>query len=1054
MAPRTPEPISDDVPDDPPAPARPDRYTQTQPIRPAPPRGRRRWLWRWLLVIVVVGALLIALLPTLLSTGPGTRLLLARVQPYVGGTLEIDDLSLGWFGGQSATGVRYRQRSGELSVDVGAVRAHDLSLLRLLIGGRQLGTIDLDNVLVVYAAADPDQAPPANESESEPAARDEPVATPAPQPPVEPKRFTLPREFAVTVNVRGLDVLYSASQMQPVRVSSASSSFSVIGGEDLGLDIDASVQQSGRIGRLTVKGDVIGFADDQGQLQPALADYQVTAEANSLPVDGLGRALAERRYRNPATQYVLGKRGRLAAILGGEQLDARAALKGRFNQIEAEVTVLTENLNVQLPLQRAGQRVVVGPQAMVQWEMTPAGFSALFDKSGLVLNRPVQFVTRKIEADLPRKDRGFDLDASGLSLVLVGDDAKMTDKLGRPIEVTGLRLGVTSASLADLVVARLEGTVTAPDEAGQMVSGALQADLRGKRLFEPDREISFVSEKLPILLVDALGGFEDDLVVWLGATLDLDIIVQGGLVEDADGSRVVYDFFLSPESSRIVGELPGRIDGQHITGATPDQEPIEIVLRPEGFARLMSMLSGDRDKPLFQFAGDQSMTAYVTIHETSYASQAGVKWTPNYGYVVRDLIYTNITIELTPAKVYDPRKQVTYELRSGKLDLKFAQGTLDYALEVDLWVPEDAGRAGFGAMLALQTTVFDIIDSTGKLPLTKPAFVEQIRLNGGIDLDHTPSALFDSLLERDGDLAAVLGPIVEDLDVQFQYAHGKPTGASVRLNWDDRVNAPIDGAWASMRPLDLKIDANGMMTIADGKDVTLELRVHPELGDRWMGQLHPILLDAKSGDRPVQVTIKGDSFRFPIGQGSMKGANVEAMVDLGSLEFADDALLGRLLSWTGHAGDRAVFDPARVKLADGILSYEQLDLSVGNVQLRFDGKLNLESGQIEQMAMRVPASSLIQVFSELDGVVAKDDYLSIPMTGSIRSPKFDRTMITREVARLLTENALRRQQQRLEDRLREAIGADPQSPEDELINRGFDFFRRQIEQSREQKQGE
>lgn len=1037
--------------DDTPAPKRPDHHGNADGPHEHGPR--RRWLWRSVLMVVLLLILIVALLPTLLSSGPGTRFLVARIQPYAGGTLEIDDLSLGWFSGQSATGVHYRQDGGVLAVDIGDLRAHEVTLFHLLIGGRQLGTIDLDNVLVVYAVPDPDSAParpqsqPVSAPASSPRQAAEPAPTNPPAPQAEPKPFSLPRDFAVTVNARGVEVLYSAPQMQPVRVSSASSSVSVVKGVDLGVDIDASVQQGGRIGRLSLKGDVFGIADADGRLQPILADYQVAAEASNLPIDGLSRALAERRYANPTARYLLGKRGRLAAILGGEKLDARAALKGTPNQIEADVSVQTENLEAALPLRRLGQRVVVSSdEAMVDWLMTPAGFSALFEKSGLTLNRAVHFASRTIEADLPRKGRGIDLDASGLSLVLVGDDATMTDKLGREILVEGLRLGVTSEALSKLVAARLEATVTAPDETGEMVAGALQVDLRGQQLFTPNREISFISKKLPILLVDALGGFEDDLVVWLGATLNLDIIVQGGLVEDAEGARVVYDFSLSPDSSRIAGELPGRIDGRRITGATPDQEPIEIQLRPAGFARLMSMLSGDRDKPLLRFAGDQSMTAYVTINQTSYGPRPARADADKALYFFPEQLYTDITIELSPATVVDPRKGVTYELRGGTINAKIVDRQLAYTVDVDLWVPEDAGRAGFGAALTLQTTVFDLLDTTGKLPLTKPAFVEQIRLDGGIDLDHTPSALFDTLLERDGDLAAVLGPVVDDLEVQFQYAHGKPTGASIRLNWDDRIDAPLDGAWASMRPLELNIDDKGMMTIADGKDVTIELRVHPELGDRWMGQLHPILFDAQSGDRPVQVTIKGDTFRFPIGQGSMKGANVEAMVDLGSLEFAEDALLARLMSWAGHSGERAVFNPARVKLADGLLSYEELDLSVGNVQLRFDGKVDLESGQIVDMAMRVPGSSLVKVFNELEGVVPADDFLSIPMSGSLRQPKFDRTLITREVTRMLTENARRR----LGDRVREEIGVDPDSPEGEAIEGGFDFIRRRLEQHQQQ----
>lgn len=1007
MAHRTPTPPPADLSEDTAGNTRPDRYTQPDSASVVKPRSKSRWVWRGLILGLLLVVLLVALLPMLLSTGPGTRLLVDRLGPRLGGTLEIDDLSLGWIGGQSAKGVRYRRGDGVLSIDIGEARADELSLFHVLTGGRGLGAIDLDNVLVVYAVAESSDAPAS--SQPAPGREPDPVAA---APLAEPEPFTLPRDLSVELHIRGLDVRYRAPQMLPVQVSSASSSIRINNGADLGLNIDASVQQGTRIGRLTLKGDVYDLADDAGMLQPGRADYQLTAEANNLPIDGLTRALAEREYTNPAAQFFLGQRGRLAAVLGGERLDARATLKGTVNQIEADVSVQTENLDLRLPLQREGQRVVVASSdAGIEWELTPAGFASLFAQSGLTLDGPVAFASRKFEASLPRQGVGFDLDACGLAFVMAGERATMTDPLGRAIEVQGLRLGVTSESLSSLVVAGLEAMVTAPDEAGEMVAGALQIDLRGKRLFEPDREVRFISEKLPILLIDALGGFEDDLVVWLGATLDLDIMAQGVLLQGDDGSRFVYDFSLLSESSRVDGELPGRIDGPHITGATLPQQPIQIVLRAEAFARLMSMISGDRENPLLRLARDQSMTAYVTVHPTSYAADPSRPRSRESLVLIPELVYTDIEIELSSATVVDPSKDVTYELRKGTFTAKVADRTLDYALDVDLWVPADAGRAGFGAALTLQTTVFDLLDTTGKLPLARSAFAEQVRLSRGIGLEQTPSALFDTLLQQDGDLAALLGPVVEGLDVQLSVAHGKPTGATVRLNWDDRIGAPIDGTWASMRPVELAIDDQGMMTIADGQDVTIELRVQPDLAERWMSRLNPILSRARRGDRPVQIRIDGSSFRFPIGSGSMKGSHVDATVDLGSLEFVPEGLLPELMSWADLPAQRAVFNPARVSLVDGILSYEQLDLNVDNVQLRFAGRVNLESGEIEEMAMRVPGSSLIKVFTELDGVVAEDDFLSIPMSGSLSKPEFDRTLITQEVARLLTENAERRRRQ-------------------------------------------
>lgn len=1067
------KPTPSSVDPDTPAPQRPDHHT----LGSTEPKPKRRGGWWWLgrlvLLVVLLIAMGLALLPTLLSTGPGTRLLVSLIGPRAGGAVTIDELNLSWFSGQRAKGVVFTKDDGSVVVQVGEVNAKDAGLFALATGGRSFGQIELDNLLVVYDVTPREPSEPSEPRDApEPAPTPENKPAPAPQPPsTEPPAWL--RGLAFDLSVRGAEFRYRAADMAEVKVIAPTLQVALADGQDLTWDAQATVQQGDQVGSFASKGSGLGIGDANGRLQPRDAVYNLTAQANGLPIDGMARILSDRPWSNPAAAYLLGTRGRLAAVLGGQRLSATLTLDGVLNRINADLNVETDNLAINLPLRSDGDRLVVSPdlpdsELRWDWDMTPAGFKALFPKSGLALQGPVRFASRRIEADLPRKGNGIDLDAASLAVVMLGQNATMIDKNGREIQVEDLRLGVTSDSLSALIVGRMEATVTAPDETGQMVAGAVQADLAGRRLFEQDRAMSFVSEKLPIVLIDALGGFEDDLVVWLGAVLDLDVMVQGRVVEDAAGARVVYDFSLLPESSRISGELPGQIDGPRWLAATPDQAPMEIVLRAEGFARLMSLLSGDRDRPVLRFAGEQSMTAYVTINETSYATDPSKPKVWGNAYVLRDRVYTDLTIELTPATVIDPRNQKIYELRSGTFNATISQGQLDGALDVDLWVPPDAGKAGFGAALTLQTTIFELIDTTGKLPLTRAGFAEQIRVDGGINLVDTPSDLFDSLLQKEGDLAAVLGPVVNDMDVRFRMANGKPTGATLRLNWDETINAPIDGAWASMRPIELDIDDQGMMRIADGQDVTLELRVHPELGDRWMGQLHPVLFDAQSGDRPVQVTIKGDSFVFPLGAEGMAGANVEAMVDLGSLEFGGDSLLGRLLSWTGHAGDRAVFNPARVTLTDGIVSYEQLDLSVGNVQIRFDGTLDLNSGEIVEMAMRVPGTSLVRVFNELEGVVPEDDFLSIPMSGTLRDPTFDRQLITREVTRLLTENALRRQRQRFEEKIRDSIGLPPRpaegapdgdlaqgqpapenpapiDPREEAIERGFDLFRRVLE---------
>ncbi|MEM6314496.1 MAG: hypothetical protein AAF743_10435, partial [Planctomycetota bacterium] len=118
-----------------------------------PAKPKRRWL-RWIVGVVavlVVGlVLVVALLPTLLSTGPGTNLVLGFVNDQVNGRVAAEDLSVGWFSGASMRGVEIFEpaATGDDQL-VATVKSLDteLTLLGALGGtldfGETVGVIDI-----------------------------------------------------------------------------------------------------------------------------------------------------------------------------------------------------------------------------------------------------------------------------------------------------------------------------------------------------------------------------------------------------------------------------------------------------------------------------------------------------------------------------------------------------------------------------------------------------------------------------------------------------------------------------------------------------------------------------------------------------------------------------------------------------------------------------------------------------------------------------------------------------------------------------------------------
>lgn len=1027
-----------------------------QPIKDGDAKKRRRKkLLRIVIVLVSVIALLIALAPTLLSTGPGTRWFVSFISKQSPSELTIDDLQLSWFGGQRISGVTYVDLEQGIEASITTIDAGDIALFDLLTGSRKLGVVAIDGYTVIYT-----QTPESEDETKEDPARDQAEKQ-------EP--FRVARDLSGELGLTNGSIQYHAPDMEPVVLTLPSDTIKVADIRDIAFDFDAVLTQGDKRGKISLNGEVLNLFDPDGRKQAELAAYDITFDVSDVPTAALDQVVSGMRENI--------KPGRLLSLLGEGTLFADATVNGTIEALESDLMIITPKLHVELKQQTEKGTLIASPESKATLALDQPAFKALFPDSGLTLHKPTQIDLESWEMSLPIVDYAVDWVAATASLVLkAGDDLAVVDERGEVLGINDLRIVGRSESIAEKLSFKLTTTLSAVDDESEVTRQAVAVDLDVIKPLEATRQIEFFSEKLPITLVDALVGKDWHLPLWLGETLTLDADVRGEVLAD---KQVTQHFALRPEG-RVTGMVSGSFSKGSYRFSTPKGEPIEAVLSPEAFAHLMEMLSGKPDEPALTIG--KSMPVFLTLRDpkrgdVSIKTRQGKEGLERF-YPDPDQTYLSATIELSPARVFDPKLKKTYELRGGKVSLSALdlRGKTDIRAELDLWVRPDAGKEGVSSLLTWQTTVTDLLDSEGSVPLDGQALMQQLAASGKMQLENVPSGLMDSLLNREGDLASILGPIVQSMDAGFTYKDGQPTGATVRLNWDDQNNQPMPDAWASMKPAAFDIDADEMLTVRGGQDLELEVRVSEDFGDRWMGKLHPILFDAKSGDRPVKIKIDGKSFRFPLKGDKMLGSRVQASVDLGTIEFGNDALLGKLLQWTNRPGERAVFEPAIVKLVDGKVSYDQFDLAVGKVQLRLDGEVDLASGQIVDMAVRVPGDALIRVFNELDGLIKPDDFLSIPMSGEIRKPKFDSQLIGKEVARLVTRGLIDKQKDSLKGLIKKGLGggdddkpkpkpkdqpanpdgSEPANPQeelepakdieeqikDELIEKAFDFLRR------------
>jgi hypothetical protein len=131
-------------------------------------RKPKSWIRRivmaavWLIVIVAV---LLALAPSLLSSGLGTKIVQSKLGKALGGTVEMGNLSLGWFSGLKIDNLTFTDLKNGTSIEIREVRSKPL-LLALLHGRIALEGTVIDKPQVQLTVQAPKPSDGSTKSES------------------------------------------------------------------------------------------------------------------------------------------------------------------------------------------------------------------------------------------------------------------------------------------------------------------------------------------------------------------------------------------------------------------------------------------------------------------------------------------------------------------------------------------------------------------------------------------------------------------------------------------------------------------------------------------------------------------------------------------------------------------------------------------------------------------------------------------------------------------------------------------------------------------------
>lgn len=960
-----------------PTPAQTPSTTQSDATAPAAPRKRRwgRIVGVTIAAILLVLVLVAALLPTLLSTGPGTRFVTDTVNKSIAGRVTIADLSLGWLGGQVIRGIEVFDPQDAFVARVDEIAAPDLALIPVALGSREFGSVRVaaDVVNLKQAANQPTNlqlafASPAGAQTTNgeaPVSRD----TTAPRADNNDAGGDAPTDLgdvSVQLEVTAKQVTYEdlSGEMQPVELNNLRATADVPDLSNVHVVVTSDLKQAGATGRIDADMHVRDAFTADGVMQLESAKVEGKTEVVNLPVPMIDR-LAEQG-------------GKLVALLG-EQLSATVQTQGELQSLTAQVTASSERLKLNTQLRRTANGLEAsGGTGSLQ--MTPEAFALLAADP----TTPAEEQMRLLEPFTLNLDlRSLVVPTAADGAVAVGDtrlDAVLTsDRLALAVpgqgdvRVDNLSLATRTEKLSERVTAQLTGraqlagtTEPLPVQADVTVVNLPGLTAPGAENAKP-MEATLTTRRLPVALIDAVSGQGGKIAQTLGQSLDANVkVVQGkdglGFEGDIDATNLKGPFLgtYSPSGA--------------IRASTP--EPLRFTFTPGAYRAWLI----DPEAPAGQLALAEDAELSIKLQEVRYAALPAAEGAPADATTRVDPEQTGVVADITaPSLVFaNAQERIRATDAAVRIDGRDLRQVLKIA--ANLKVDPQRSAAGDAGTIASETEARGLVNDRNELS-TAGAEISSKTL-----VKNVPSSLLDALAMQGGELAAVLGATTNaGIDLQQ-----RPNGAM-------RIDAQVDATNVKGN-IPARVRPNGDLELRE--DATMSVNVTPEVSRVMLGKVNPMLRHAVSAEVPMKLTVAAQEFNVPTKEFNWNKVNAVAGLDTGTLTLQPEGFVGVLLQglrlipqvsqYIPSGNFAANITPVNFNINRGRMSYRDLRVAFSGIELDFDGAVNLGQGMYD-LSMTLGGETL---GSDLRG-------LSVPISGS-----FDRPMSADTMAKALGGAAL------------------------------------------------
>ncbi len=918
----------------------------------------------------------VLMLPKLVSTDVGTRLVLAALNGQIPGTVDIDRLTVSWFGRQRVEGLRLQGLEGNDVLSAKDIAMPDLSLVSTVLGYRQYGHVTVTGVIVDLERFDDGTTNIQRALYSSGSAPQKPASGVG--------QSNLHSDFTdlhMSVELIDTQITYSAPDQTPIVAILNTAAIELNQTRPITVKMSGQVTREGQTGQWNLDAMIRHFFDPQGL--PAWDSAQVEAEVN------LGQVPIE------AIEALSNQHGLLAALIGSH-VDSELQIEGTISDVQAKLMVTSPNISVQAHLvKRDGHVRTLGPIPL-QWTITPRAWTMLsaghptLSGTALVEKAVIRGVVERLEIPLGEQGR-FAIHRTDVEAGVSVDDLLID---------AGQRLGKLGFSHSNLRLVSRKGIGNQVAVTGQSFAvhadhrGRIGVDLQFSELFDKVGQLSMSTldtatvvelSDVPVMLFEKFVPAAKGVAQLVGPVLSAEL--RAHLKPDSDHTAAGVPITLQANSQHLSANLSVIIRPDLTVTQHKDRVSwIDLRLTPASLDHLLAS---------FGVAPDRMTVAAPTLLRLT-VSDAMVVWQDTQKG--KDVSPIDLSKSVLAATLIADTKSLHFpkaQHLSGQFEqVRINVNTLHPDERVDLVaevVIDDSATSKSAGKPILWSThrIASLFDSDGRLSVPTATITSTTRL------DQWPVPLVDKLVHGNGQLIALMGQTATII---------LETDGPASLPGHIKFSLESDNARVTAQGM---IDRWGKLILTD--DLKATLMVTDALGKRYLAALNPILADVRSADQPIELTIDHEGFAISLTRLDVADLKMKGQLEIGTLTMQQGDLGRALVMGLRAMGSSiqnqqrfdATFTTLRFTMNDGVIYSDDLWMDTADLLLGTQARVYLTGQQDRWRAdvlMGIPGETL-HLVPRLAKRISPAALYELPVTGPLHKLEPDvGSLLTRIVA--------------------------------------------------------